>query len=127
MKELQVDFQVSYEIAKGFIRATAGGANRGISWNPSVRIISTNIIEQDENEKTGFANTIKTELIFKIECPDDKTCGEIAKNIKDALSKSHPIYIKGLLPVTYESGTTEVKVLNPLSDFLNLNKEVNKK
>lgn len=123
------EFQVFYEVNSGLIRAVAAGSGsvngNNINWGSNVTISSVSYYTQDVNEKTGFANTIKQEIDFKIPCENDLQAGKIASNISSAFLNKQVLNLTGFLP-QYNNGSFVVRVTNPLSDFEKISDKLKK-
>ncbi|ANE35833.1 hypothetical protein CIG11343_0796 [Campylobacter iguaniorum] len=125
---LQQQFSVTYEVTKGFLKATSSGSMKNdngevVEYGASVRIFATNIYEaSNENEKTGFANSYDRQISFKINCETDTKAGQIAKLIQSSLLQNQPLYISGDIPIRKQDGTFEVNVL----EIKGLDKELEK-
>lgn len=131
---LQEQFRISYEVTKGFVKATGSGQIKNddgelISYLASVRIFSTNIYQSNtENDKTMFANSYDRQLAFKISCDSDIKAGKLANLVQSTLISSQPIFISGDIPVRKTDGTYEVNVFDIKGiDMDNLDKVAIKK
>ncbi|CUU73799.1 hypothetical protein [Campylobacter hyointestinalis] len=125
---IQQQYSISYEVIKGFVKATSSGSMKNdsgevIEYGPSVRIFATNIYQATtENEKTGFANSYDRQLCFKINCETDTKAGQIANLIQTSLISNSPIYINGDIPIRKNDGSFEVSVI----EIKGLDKELEK-
>jgi len=131
---LQEQFRISYEVTKGFVKATGSGQIKNddgelINYSASVRIFSTNIYQNNtENDKTVFANSYDRQLAFKITCDSDIKAGKLANLVQSTLISSQPIFISGDIPVRKTDGTYEVNVFDIKGiDMDNLDKVAIKK
>ncbi|EAJ1232374.1 hypothetical protein YY92_05580 [Campylobacter fetus] len=125
---LQQQYTISYEITKGFVKATPSGSMKNdtgdiIEYGSSVRIFSTNIYQaNNENEKTLFQNSYDRQLSFKLSCETDTKAGQIANLIQGSLISNVPIYISGDIPIRKNDGTFEINVI----EIKGLEKELEK-
>lgn len=123
---MKSEFSVAYEVSGGLVRAISAGSSKNqngeFEWGASVVISSCSFHTQEVNEKTGFANTIKQEIDFKISCPTDLQAGEVAKNIQNAFLSNKVLYFRGNIPLNY-NGNIVVKVTNPITEFLDKSKK----
>ncbi|ASM38857.1 Uncharacterised protein [Campylobacter sputorum subsp. bubulus] len=112
----KTEFQTTYEILGGKIKATPSGKNASFSWGASVTISCENVSER-QDEKTNFINDISTDLDFKFKCSSDEEAGKLANYLKSKFQSKQPIYVQGNFYKT-DNGSYVVSVSDDFKETL---------
>lgn len=121
MQFLQKQFNVTYSLNGGLIESGASGEfendnNEKIKYPASVRIYSQNNYEIF-NEETNCDDTLKSELIFKINANSNVEAGNLTKKIKDFFKLGGVLKFDSDFPKYQVSQKSYFVLLSDTADF----------